>query len=100
MLTWMSFCWIINYLKLYLGYSEGKRSRNLDNKQAVLIVAEQLEDGRTGKIGLKHIENFEADTLQCAIGQMTSLEINLTADSYSSYKLLQSIKVAYLKTGG
>ena len=71
------------------GYSEGKRGRSLENKQAVLIVAEQLDDGRTGKIGLKHIENFEADTLCCAIEQITNSQSKLRTDSYSSYKSLQ-----------
>jgi hypothetical protein len=67
------------------GYSEGKRGRSLEDKQAVLIVAEKLGDGRTGKIGLKHIENFEADTLQCAIEQIANPQSNLRTDSYSVY---------------
>ena len=46
------------------GYQAKQPGRSLETKQAVLIVSEQLEDGRTGKIRLTHIENFEADTFK------------------------------------
>lgn len=72
------------------GYDKGKPGRDHSDKQAVLIVAEQLPDGRTGKIGLKHIENFEAATLGCHLDEMTTPEAKLTTDSFSSYKSLQT----------
>ncbi len=55
------------------GYKIGKGGRSLENKEAVLIVRERekLGDGRTGKIALRHIDNFEAATLQCHLSEMT-----------------------------
>lgn len=72
------------------GYDSGEKGRSLSDKQAVLIVAEKLDDGRIGKIGLRHIENFEAETLKYALKEMTKPSVQLTTDSYSSYKSLQS----------
>lgn len=71
------------------GYSKAERGRSLKNKQAVLIVVEQLADGRTGKIGLKHIDNFEAETLKYAIKEIVTDDTAITTDSYSSYKTLK-----------
>lgn len=71
------------------GYNTGAPGRSLESKQAVLIVSEQLPDGRTGNISLTHIENFEADTLKYAIRAVTEKDVKLTTDSYSSYRSLQ-----------
>jgi ISXO2-like transposase domain/Transposase zinc-ribbon domain len=71
------------------GYKPKEPGRSLESKQAVLIVAEELADGRRGKIALRHIENFEADTLKYAIKDISGEQINITTDSYSSYKSLQ-----------
>ncbi|MCH5720882.1 IS1595 family transposase [Niabella hibiscisoli] len=72
------------------GYKSGKGGRSLENKEAVLIVCEKLGDDRTGKIGLRHIDNFEAATLQCHLLEMTKPDVCLTTDSFKSYEPLQS----------
>ena len=72
------------------GYSANEKGRSLETKQAVLIVSEELSDGRTGKIRLGHIENFEADTLKFCIKDMTEKNVSITTDSFSSYKSLKS----------
>ncbi len=71
------------------GYKIGKGGRSLENKEAVLIVREKLGDGRTGEIALRHIDNFEAATLQCHLSEMTEPAVQLTTDSFSSYKSIQ-----------
>jgi transposase-like protein len=71
------------------GHHANQPGRSLQSKQAVLIVSEELPDGRTGNIALKHIENFEADTLKYAIQAATKNDVKLTTDSFSSYKSLQ-----------
>lgn len=72
------------------GYDSAEKGGSLADKQAVLIVAEKLNDGRIGKIGLRHIENFEVDTLKYTLKEMTKPTVQLTTDSYSSYKALQN----------
>ena len=71
------------------GYQANEPGRSTQSKNAVLIVSEQLEDGRTGKIGLQHIENFEAGTIKYAIKEIVKDKVKLTTDSFSSYKSLQ-----------
>ena len=72
------------------GYKSGKGGRSLENKEAVLIVREKLGDDRTGKIALRHIDNFAASTLQCHLLEMTEPDVCLTTDSFKSYQPLQS----------
>jgi len=49
------------------GYTKKHRGRSLEDNQEVLITAEWPEDGRTGNIRMKHIKNFQADTLKFAL---------------------------------
>lgn len=81
------------------GYQAKEPGRSLETKQAVLIVSEQLEDGRTGKIRLTHIENFEADTLKYAIKDVIEKDTSITTDAYSSYKSLkEDMKLTLVKS--
>lgn len=70
------------------GYTEGHRGRSLEQKNAVLIAAEQLPDGRTGNIRLQQIENFEASTLKYALKDMVSSDASIRTDNHRSYQNL------------
>jgi transposase-like protein len=70
------------------GYTEDHRGRSLEQKNAVLIAAEQLPDGRTGNIRLQQIENFEAPTLKYALKDMVSSDASIRTDNHRSYQNL------------
>ena len=70
------------------GYAEGARGRSLENKNAVLPVAEQLPDGRTGNLRMQEIENLEADTLKYALKGMVSSNASISTDDHRSYQNL------------
>lgn len=70
------------------GYTEDHRGRSLEQKNAVLIAAEQLPDGRTGNIRLQQIENFEASTLKYALKDMVSSDASIRTDNHRSYQNL------------
>ena len=71
------------------GYSEGKTGRNLDEKTAVMIGIEKLDDGRTGNINFELLENFEAQTLKYAIQQITKETAKIKTDDFTSYQSLK-----------
>lgn len=74
-----------------LGFhSDRKRGgRNLEKREALLVAAEILPDGRTGNIGMQQIENFKADTLKLALKKIIGMDAVLRADDYVSYYTLQ-----------
>lgn len=63
--------------------------RNLEKKQALMIAAEILEDGRTGNIRMQHIENFKELTLKYALKDMISKNAFIRTDDYCSYRSIQ-----------
>ena len=71
------------------GYTKKHRGRSLEDKQAVLITAEQLVDGRTGNIRMEHIENFQADTLKFALKAMVESDAVIRTDKHRSYQKLK-----------
>ncbi len=71
------------------GYTKKNRGRSLEDKQAVLITAEQLVDGRTGNIRMEHIENFQADTLKFALKAMVKNDAVIRTDKHRSYQKLK-----------
>lgn len=71
------------------GYNEKYGGRSLQQKEAVLIAAEQLQDGRTGNIRMQQIENFQAVTLKYALKDMVEQEATITTDKHTSYQCLQ-----------
>ena len=71
------------------GYTKKRPGRSLEDKQAVLIAAEQLEDGRTGNMRMKHIENFQADTLKFALKEMVNKNVMIRTDKLQSYQKLK-----------
>ena len=71
------------------GYTKKHRGRSLEDKQAVLISAEQLVDGRTGNIRMEHIENFQADTLKFALKAMVESDAVIRTDKHRSYQKLK-----------
>lgn len=73
------------------GYSAGKenRGRSLSEKAAVLVAAEQLEDGRTGNINFAVVDNFEALTLKYALKDLTEPTAKLRTDKHQSYQSLK-----------
>ena len=72
------------------GYSEGKTGRNLDEKTAVMIGIEKLDDGRTGNVNFEILENFEAQTMKYAIQQITEPTAKITTDNFKSYQSLKT----------
>jgi hypothetical protein len=68
------------------GYTKEHRGRSLEEKQAVLITAERLEDGRTGNIRMGHIEGFKADTLKFALKAMVENGAVIKTDKHRSYQ--------------
>lgn len=70
------------------GYTEDHRGLSLEQKNAVLITAEQLHNGRTGNIRLQQIENFEAPPLKYALMDLVSSDTSVTTDNHRSYKHL------------
>lgn len=70
------------------GYIEEYRGRSLEHKNAVLIAAEQLPDGRTGNIRMQGVENFEAPTLKYALKDMVDSEASIRTDNHRSYQNL------------
>lgn len=71
------------------GYTKRYRGRSLEDKQAVLMTAEELADGRTGNIRLQHIENFQADTLKFALKGMVENDATIRTDKHRSYQKLK-----------
>lgn len=70
------------------GHTNHHRGRSLEKKEAVLIAAEQLPDGRTGNIRMQTIENFEALTLKYALKDMIDNEAKIRTDNHRSYQNL------------
>jgi hypothetical protein len=64
--------------------------RNLQERQAVMVAVEILEDGRAGNMRMIRIDNFKADTLQDGIMQMVNPEVSITTDDFSSYHTLKN----------
>jgi transposase-like protein/DNA-directed RNA polymerase subunit RPC12/RpoP len=71
------------------GYTKKHRGRSLEEKQAVLVTAEKLADGRTGNIRMGHIENFKADTLKFALKAMVENDAVIKTDMHRSYQKLR-----------
>ena len=70
------------------GHTKYHRGRSLAHKEAVVIAAEQLSDGRTGNIRMQQIENFEALTLKYALKDMIDDEAEIRTDNHRSYQYL------------
>lgn len=71
------------------GYTNKNKGRSLATKEAVLVAAEKLEDGRTGNIRMQQIENFEALTLKYAFKDMIADDASITTDHHRSYQHLK-----------
>lgn len=74
-----------------LGFQTGRKDggRSLENRDAVFIAAEILDDGRTGNIAMQQIENFKADTLAYAINDLISGSATIRSDNYCLYRTIQ-----------
>ena len=71
------------------GYTTKNRGRSLQTKEAVLVAAEKLPDGRTGNIRMQQIANFEALTLRYALIDMIDSAATIVTDHHRSYKKKQ-----------
>ena len=71
------------------GYTTKNRGRSLQTKEAVLVAAEKLPDGRTGNIRMQQIANFEALTLRYALIDMIDSAATIVTDHHRSYQHLQ-----------
>jgi hypothetical protein len=71
------------------GYTNKDKGRSLATKEALLIAAEKLPDGRTGNIRMEQIENFEAITLKYALKDMIDGDAKITTDHHRSYQHLK-----------
>ena len=74
-----------------LGFHTSREhgGRNLEKREALMISAEILPDGRTGNMRMKHIENFKADTFKYALKDMVQATASIRADDYCSYNTLK-----------
>lgn len=74
-----------------LGFHTDRKhgGRNLEKKQALMVAAEILADGRTGNLRIQHIENFKALTLKYALRDMISQNASIRTDDYCSYYTIQ-----------
>ena len=74
-----------------LGFHTGRENggRSLENREAVFIASEVLADGRTGNLGMEHIEDFKADTLKYAIKDLVNETACIRSDNYCSYRTIQ-----------
>ncbi len=71
------------------GYTNKNKGRSLESKEAIVLAAEKLQDGRTGNIRMQQIENFEALTLKFALKDMIDKDANITTDNHRSYQHLK-----------
>lgn len=71
------------------SYSEGKIGRSHDEKEAVMVAIEKLEDGRTGNIGLRQIAYFRKDTFEQAVDEMVDKGATITTDEFRSWMALK-----------
>jgi ISXO2-like transposase domain/Transposase zinc-ribbon domain len=65
-----------------------KQGRSLEDKSALLVVAERLSDGRTGNLRMQQIQNFSARTLKAGLTTMVDDNAIITTDRLPSYKVL------------
>lgn len=65
-----------------------KQGRSLEDKSALLVVAERLPDGRTGNLRMQQIQDFSARTLKAGLTTMVDDNATITTDRLSSYKVL------------
>ena len=72
------------------GYSAGCPGRSLEEKTAVLIAIENLDEDKTGNIRMKVIKNFTADVLKDALDETVSKDAKIRADKYPSYKAINN----------
>lgn len=61
----------------------------MENREAVFVAAEMLEDGRVGNLAMEQIEDFKAGTLKYAIKDSISDTASIRSDNYCSYRTLQ-----------
>ena len=71
------------------GYTNKSKGRSLESKEALLLAAEKLPDGRTGNIRIQHIENFETLALKYALKDMIDEQATITTDNFRSYQHLK-----------
>ena len=71
------------------GYTNKNKGRSLESKEAILVAAEKLADGRTGNIRMQQIENFKAITLKFALKDMIDNQAKITTDNHRSYQHLK-----------
>lgn len=74
-----------------LGFHTDRKTggRNLEKREAVMLCVEVLEDGRTGNIRMKHIENFEELTMRYSMKEMVDSSASIRTDNYVSYRKMQ-----------
>jgi hypothetical protein len=65
-----------------------KQGRSLKEKAALLVAAERLPDGRTGRLRMQRINDFSVPTLRSGLINMIDANAHITTDRLSSYKVL------------
>jgi len=71
------------------GYSKGKIGKSLDEKEAVMVSVERLEDGSIGNIGLLHIEDFAKATFKKAVDKMVDTNATINTNEFPSWEALK-----------
>lgn len=88
-----------------LGYHTTRKhgGRNLEKREALMVAAEILPDGRTGNLRMQSIENFKALTLKYAMKDMIDSKASIRSDDYCSYHTIKQqgvdIKIERSKNG-
>jgi hypothetical protein len=86
------------------GYDAGNehKGRSLKDKTAVVVAIEKLGDDKTGNINFSIIDNFEAGTIEVALGDMIAPDTYIQTDKHPSYESLRGklpIKTTLSKKG-
>ena len=65
--------------------------RNLEEREALMVAVEVLDDERVGNIRIKQIHDFSADTLGDGINEMIEPDAKLSSDGFKSYHTLNTL---------
>ena len=74
-----------------LGYHTDRAhcGRNLEEREAVMVAVEKLEENKTGNIRLMKIDSFTATELKEGMETMIDSKADITTDDFKSYQSLK-----------
>jgi len=72
------------------GSVQGSYGRKHDHKQIAVVAIEQLADGRTGNIEMRHVSDFTYKCIAPAIEDMVDKKARLYADDFPTYRAVKA----------